>query len=206
MAPQINDCSFELIIDEESIVIEAGPIDVSIAYFSDFCDSSLSTADYLLDIEENIKTQIVEQMPDILTNELQSGIDEGLQQTQYIDEADLEICYKSLNVSEVRFSITGDFVTEEDEGHQETDNETETTKDDDDDIEQFSDAETVSATNSRGAIIPILFVVFVFMSFGIGICIAACIGSCYFKPKFREMHEKNSDGGDCEVSETTNTE
>ena len=58
---------------------------MDVKFLTDFCNSLVDTAVFVLDLENAIKSEIMNKMPEIITTDLQQAVNDGLQQLRYIE-------------------------------------------------------------------------------------------------------------------------
>ena len=207
-------CMINLDIIDESVEIVPGKINMDIKYLSDFCNNLVDTAVFVLDLENILKQEIINKMPSIITNDLQQAINDGLQQMRYIQGINIGLCYTMILITEIRFGIAGDFIT----NLYDIDLNWNINKNGtiiglqsqsplylNDDIEQFTNvAQSINSIqgDTNKDLIAILFVVFVIVAIlcGIGISYAICV--CLYKPKFKKMNKQQFNDDDDGKDET----
>eukprot|EP01083_Nonionella_stella_P094212 264265_1 len=191
-----DECTINLAVDESSIVIDAGTVNVDAQFLSTFCDSVVSTATYILDLETNIEKQIVEKMPEIIINDLQSALDDALQQMRYIKDIDIGLCYTEISITDVRFAIGGMVVTDLEEFIDwQIENATDTLNvvHLDREIAEFTQSELMSVDGTSVDLLAILFVVFVIVAIGIGIGISYAICGCIYRKPFQMLADHDTE-------------
>eukprot|EP01084_Bolivina_argentea_P141801 249173_1 len=103
-----NNCSMFITLIESATVIQEGPINLNQKFNNVACDTIYKGADFLLDIEEKIRSEIIDQIPTMINNELQTALDAMLSKSENV--GDIRMCYGNITVYTNHLLIGGNFI------------------------------------------------------------------------------------------------
>ena len=107
-----NNCTISINLLDSETIIEEGALNLNVDGFSNtLCEIAWNGADLIVgDLEETIKSEIVEAIPDLINTELQAALNAFLEENAN-EMGDAKICYKNITIFTNHLLIAGDINT-----------------------------------------------------------------------------------------------
>ena len=159
---------------------------------SSVCETLLSSLEAALSVRRNIQGQVIERMPHIIADQLESVINDALEGAHDIDGIEVGVCYTEMLITDTALSLAAMLVTramQMEMAWNATEAEAQTVRlvALDGAIAEFETAESVTMAGGDAGLLEMLFVLCVVASVGVGTCCGYGIVACVYAKKFKEL-------------------